>query len=269
MKKTLGAVVDTAIAKRPEVSLERYIPIGSNDVGALLQSAKENLGEGETIGPWDLFKIKIPAGGSILWEIANIDTPEEPETLKSIQGIVVYNVLTRSFWEGEFSGAGTPPDCFSPDAHFGNGDPKDGKGSRANIPCADCPNSVFGSAPRGTGQACRQIRLIFLLLEDSFLPALVGVTPGSLRRFKKFLMDLTMRGRSIGDNVIGLSLEKAQSSAGITYSRIVPSIVGEIPLEHREKIQSYIEMIRPMLGSLGTSGLREMARDFASTETGE
>lgn len=251
------------------MSLDRFLPIASESATALVDAARDNLGAGDLISPWDLQRIRVPAGGGLTWELPNMENPGEPSPEKTLRGIVIYHTLTRSFWKDEFSGAGTPPNCFSPDARFGNGDPHDNAGARMHISCAECPNSQFGTAIKGSGQACRQIRLAFFLREDMLLPSLVGVTPGSLRQFKKFLMDLTSQGKSISNLVLGLNLEQAKSGNGITYSRIAPTVVREIPPDERAKLLAYINEIRPILGAFKSADLAGVSKDFAGAEASE
>jgi hypothetical protein len=45
-----------------------------------------------------------------------------------------------------------------------------------------------------------------------------------------------------------LSLEKAQSSTGIAYSRIAPKSSGPVPEEQREKLAEYVAAIKPIIG---------------------
>ena len=131
------------------VKLEDW-PIRKIEPAALAEMIAENVGaSGLTLS--DLEQVTIPAGGGTMWTIP--DAIAGPTGAAELTGVVLYAQDRRAFWrEGlEDSGGGTPPDCSSPDAITGTGDPGGA--------CGKCHMAEFGSAPDGRGQACKQQKL--------------------------------------------------------------------------------------------------------------
>jgi hypothetical protein len=194
---------------------ERY-PALAGDVSAAIA---ENLG-GEDIGPSDLTRIKVPAGGGQNWTIPGIDGTDE--SLPALEGIIVHVERRRAFWpdptpSGEF------PACVSADWLRGEGEP--------GGECADCPYNQWGSAQKpdggaGRGKACKQMRLVFLLREGQVLPEVVIVSPGSLQPVKNYLLKLAPL--KICDVVTRLELVQTKNKDGIAYSQIKPVRVAQL-----------------------------------------
>lgn len=212
---------------------------------ALTEVLEENLA-GERITPFDLDNVTVPAGGGQRWQMADDDV------LKELTGVVVYQVMGRSFWNTAIDegGGGNPPDCFSPDGVHGYGLPdparpevvSDESGADAFL-CETCPNAQFGSAAKGRGQACKQVRVVYLLRPGEMLPTIVRVPPTSLKAMKRYLMRLGSRGLRYFEAVTSLGLEKATNQDKVDYSRIVPKLIGPVPESAREAVREYHEKI--------------------------
>jgi len=181
-----------------------------------LEIMRANLGR-ELPTPADFTRIRVPAGGGTTWEIPSIDG--DPESVKSIEGIIVYIARRRAYWASA-NLTGDPPQCASNDCITGIGNPGGA--------CDRCPFNQFGSASKGDGimgrgKACKESKLIFLLRANQTLPDIVIVPPGSLRAMKSFQLKIGVPYWSI---VTRLSLEKVQNKDGITYAQIRPSRAG-------------------------------------------
>lgn len=190
--------------------------------------------EGETLTPFELDRLRVPAGGSLAWDVDG--SPE-----KTIEGIILHQRIIRSYWAESFdhSGGGSPPDCSSPDGRIGIGEP--------GGDCAACPMAQFGS--QGYAQACKQIRVLFLARPGEMLPTVIMVPPSSLQATKKYLLSLASKGRPYTAVVTSLALEKAQSKSGITYSRIVPSMARALEPDEAGAVRNLTESLRDVFGA--------------------
>jgi len=181
-----------------------------------MEVMRANLG-GELPTPADFTRIRVPAGGGTTWEIPSIDG--DPESAKSIDGVIVYIARRRAYWAST-NLTGEPPQCASNDCITGIGNPGGA--------CEKCPFNQFGSATKGDGsmgrgKACKESKLIFLLRANQTLPDIVIVPPGSLRVIKSYQLKIGVPYWSI---VTRLSLERVQNKDGIAYAQIKPSRIG-------------------------------------------
>lgn len=218
---------ETALTK-----IESAYPVLFDPSG--LQALDENLG-GETFDTFDLDRVKVPSGGSLVWEMID----EEPS--KTLEGIWIYHRLVRAYWNQSIGdgGGGNPPDCVSRDSLFGIGEP--------GGDCMSCRFAQFGSAEKGTGQACKQMRQVFFLREGTMLPTLLVVPPSSLKSAKQYLFRLANKTASYWSVVTRIKLERTKNKDGIEFGRIVFENLGAVDPEVLERIKAYRSMIEPRL----------------------
>jgi len=216
-----------------EVAESPYLVLknGSN----IVEVVEENLGA-EGVSAYDLDRVKIPAGGATAFEIPTLDGEE---SAKDIEGIIIYWKTARAYWPEKFNGENNPPQCSSVDGEVGQGNP--------GGYCAKCPLAQFGSADNGKGQACKQMRQMFIVRENDILPLVITLPPTSIKPAKQYFMRLASKGIKYAHVVSRISLEKAKSTDGITYSKAVFSLVQQLEPEICEKIDAFTESIRPML----------------------
>lgn len=211
----------------------------------------ENLG-GAAIDVGQLPKVKIPAGGSLIWTIEEIEG-ERGE--KELSGIVVAWHEQRAFWPGDLAGGSEPPDCSSPDAVMGHA-----RMSETGVPllwndnavagvqsCISCPFAQFGSGRNGTGQACKKSRVLYLLQRGEILPTIVSLSPTSIKPISDFFLRLTSRMIPLSHVEIGLTLERVQSAGGINYSKVAPKLVRLLSDEEGAAMDRYATQLRPLL----------------------
>lgn len=195
-----------------------------------------NLGD-EGLSASDLDRIKIPAGGSTVWSIPSIDGDVDT---KELDCIIIHSQTQRSYWEDAFQGAGVPPDCFSPDGATGIGTP--------GGDCADCALNQFGSARNKRGKACSEKRAMFILLKDSWLPAIIRIPVSSLKFARKYLVDLS-KGKTpipVWGVYTRMTLVKDKNADKIEYSSVRFQRIGmvedpETMARYVKKMKGYIE----------------------------
>jgi hypothetical protein len=228
-----STAVATADATPPLPAVLGAYAIAQLDTAEFREVLAENLG-GNGISLTDLDRIKIPAGGGTTWEVPTLDGGE---ATKELVGVIVAHAQQRAFWREEFGGGNAPPDCSSPDARVGHGDP--------GGDCDDCPFSEYKSAKGGSGrgQACRLVRVLYMVLPHSVLPVVVAVPPGSLKEMNRYFMRLLSQGIAFHTALTRLKLKQAKSADGITYSQVMPEFAGRIGPDDQRKLAPLKEML--------------------------
>lgn len=193
-----------------------------------------------TIQPFDLDRVKIPAGGGTTWEVPTLDGVTE---VKEIDGVIIHWRKVRAYWTQGFdeSGGGTPPDCSSEDGMTGVGDPG---GS-----CAECPLSKFGSDANHRAQACKEMRMLFLIREGDRLPLVVSIPPSSLGSVSKYFLRLVSHGIPYFGAITRLTLEKNKNKDGIQFSQASLSLMSELNSDQIIRVKSYADGLRPLFSA--------------------
>ncbi len=211
--------------------------VDHKEITALLRDAAGPQG----ITPEDLDRVSIPTGGAQVW---TVPTLEGEESRKEVVGIVVHHQDVRAYWSKtlEESGGSEAPDCSSPDAITGFGEPGGA--------CAKCPLAQWGTDKRGRGQACKACKVLFLLLPDSMLPITVTLAPTSIAPARKYLLRLASRALKPQAVITRLVLEKAKNQDGIAYSVAALSMVGSAPKELAATAWKYAQEFKDILGKV-------------------
>lgn len=212
------------------------LPVLQTGAQAALHALQENLG-GETLTAGDLDRVKVPSGGGTKWEVPVLG---DTEHRASLDGVIVFQRLTRAYWTNPNPTEGTPPDCSSPDATIGYGTPGDALRAESKG-CAECPMSAFGSAPGDKqGQACKLTREVYLLTTESDpLPVLLNVPPTSLGPVRKFLVDLAKRGQSYYSHRVQLTLDEAVNAGGQKYAKVKIRSLGQLDDQALTAVREY------------------------------
>lgn len=213
----------------------------------------KNLG-GESLGIRDLDTIKVPTGGSKFWTITG---PEGTTEVKEINGIIIHTLLTRAYWKKLFEGDKVPPDCYSPDNYTGIGDPGGF--------CSSCSYNNFGTANegKGKGKACKERRILFLLLEGNLLPTVLSLPSTSLASIRKYLVFLTIKSLLLKYQVVTkITLTQDKSKDGFVYS-VANFEIGK-HIDNYKEIGTYIDNILPMLEGAAIEITKQSAGAVAS-----
>lgn len=225
--------------------------IAEADPRMMAEVMKENVGDGG-ITRFDLDKISVPAGGGQVWTVPTLDGPQP---LKELTGVIVYFADQRAYWDRPFGdGAVEPPKCTSVDAVTGQGDP--------GGDCASCPLAQFGTAIKqggaaGRGQACRLVRVMFMLLPNQVLPYVVPVPPGSYKEVKRYFLRLASQGVVYHSVLTRLKLQKAQSQDGIAYAQILPEFGGRLTAEDMQRIAPLKDMLRGQMMTVDSTNFAD------------
>ena len=142
-------------------------------------------------------RIKIPAGGSTAFEIPDGDS-EEVNMVKEIVGVILLHHPAYAYYKDKYTGGSNPPDCGSFDGVNGTGTPGGA--------CATCPLNQFGSGG-GQSKACKNRRMLYVLMEGELFPMVLSLPTGSLKEFTKYLKRQLSKGRKLNQIVTKISLK--------------------------------------------------------------
>lgn len=232
-------VEETALVPFDNYAIHQFEP------GELAELMKANTG-GE-VGQFDLDRVKIPSGGGTTWTVPDIDG--EIDT-KELIGVMVYWRSGRTYYVESFdtTGGGTPPDCYSDDGEFGvglygvGGEMEVRKSGPAGA-CQTCPMAEWGSEDptdeEKKGQACRQLRVVYLLTHDSVIPKVLVLPPTSLAAHKKFMLGLFGKKTPYWGAVVKITLKKDKSASGISYASAVFERLETLPPEKAKTMREY------------------------------
>lgn len=236
------------MSKNELVVADAFREVLANPAG-VLEAMRENVGN-QPIRAQELARIKIPAGGGKAWELPDGKVATE------FSGVVIYAQDSRAYWkEGldDGAGAGKPPDCASDDAETGHGDPGGA--------CAHCPLAEFGSD--GRGQACKQVRLLFVLLPGELLPVVVSLPPTSLKPARSFMLRLASKGVPYYGVVTKFLLEGTKNPEGIDYSVVKLEVAEKMDTEGVAKFRKVRDAYAPLF-----QATKADAEDFSVKDSG-
>jgi hypothetical protein len=222
---------------------------GSDAMQQILVLFQDNLGEGGSTMLRDLPRAKCGAGGATSFLV---ETSDGEVTEKEIEGIIVARRTARVYWHEQVkAGRRRPPDCFSRDGLIGEGDP--------GGDCSKCAFSQYGSAPRGNGQACRQVKQLLMIRPGEILPSLIVVPPTSLRACHRYFVSLTARNIAYWGVVTRIRLERATSEDGNDYARMLFAAGRQLTDKELLSLAPYHKQMQQLLDPIAID-----ARDYAT-----
>ena len=245
-KETEAAVQEqtTAVATRderpPAIADYALVTGGAKDVA---EAIRANVGD-RPLDEFTLDRIKVPGSGGTVWSVPSLDGDIDA---KEIEGVIVAWKEPRAYWKTSFdeSGGGTPPDCSSNDSFHGVGSP--------GGECMKCPLAAFGSADgkkegeKGRGQACKQVRQLFIIQENSLIPIVITVPPTSLQGARKYFLRLASNGVPYYGVTTKFMLSKDKNTDGIPYARIDMVVGKRLNDAEIDIIRDYGAAFRPAI----------------------
>jgi hypothetical protein len=198
--------------KEVAIPEQAVLPQSIEDVKALIA---DNL---ETVDKPEFPRIKMLHAGALQFELPT-SLEGEKEKVEEIEGVILYIQKVRGRWQEAYSGGNKLPVCSSMDGKHGF-DTTDA--TPAKIPCKSCPFSQFGSDPSGgRGQACKEMRRIYLRIGTDLMPTLITTPPSSIKVVDGFLVKLVSAGMRYSDIRCTLKLEDSSNTDGIHYSKLI------------------------------------------------
>ena len=184
-------------------------------------------------------RAKIPGGGVLQFELPGED-PENPDYVKTLEGVSLFNHCANSYWPaGSEYDDNTPPQCQSVDGKVGYGDP-------GGI-CEACDYNKFGSDPNGGGKACKNMRVLYLLRSGEMMPIQLSLPPTSIRPYTTFVNSaFLLRGRRVCSGLVQIGLRKG-SSNGFTYSVATFKKLRDFEGEELAQVCAYADSFRDQI----------------------
>lgn len=226
-----------------QIQTPRALAALDGNLDAINEAIATNI-SGGGITDFDLPRVKISGGASPRWIVPTL---EGEETLPRIDGVIVFSRDTRVYYKTAFgkSSGKQPPDCTSADGITGKGKP--------GGDCSRCPLAEYGSAEEGAGQACKQVKQIFVLRGDLLLPEVVSLPPTSLKGARQFFLKLTTQGIPYYQAFVAIELEKAQNGQGKTYGKAVLKFLRRLTPEETERAVEFHQMCQQFAGRIPTT----------------
>lgn len=203
-------------------------------------------------------RIKIPIGGGTVFEMPS-DDPDDVETIKELNGVILYQHPLNAYYATKYKGGSNPPDCGSFDGVTGHGNP--------GGLCKNCPYNEFGSGENGA-KACKNRRRIYLLREGDVFPMMLSLPTGSLKGFTRYLMRILPKYKSSNAVVTRFTLKKATSGTGVNYSQAQFAVARVLSAEEHDLIAAMTEQIKAMSVHVGYDA-EETIPSNVDPETGE
>ena len=202
-------------------------------------------------------RVKIPAGGSLQFEIPS-DDPENPDYTKYIEGVILYNHDTCAYWpEGSEYDDTVTPLCSSVDG-------KTGYGAPGGV-CATCALNQYGSVEKGKGKACKNMRNLYILRSGEYMPMLLSLPPTSLRPYSDFVSTIfAARRRPIYAGVVQIGLKRVDNGSN-TYSVATFRLLSRFEGEKLLQIKQYADGFREQIKSMNQQ--RAMEAELGNGET--
>lgn len=211
-----------------------------------------------------LDKIKIPAGGMTAFEVPDPENDGDTTLAKSITGVILHQHPINAYYATEYKGGNNPPDCGSFDGVVGSGNP-------GGI-CAKCPYNKFGSAAGDSkGKACKNRRMMYILMEGDMFPYRLSLPTGSLSEYGKYAKSLLSKRRFPSQVVTSISLQKASSSTDIGYSQAKFQYVRDLTDAEKTALAGVTEWVKSYDSGLTMESLADDDEipEFVDAETGE
>lgn len=180
-----------------------------------------------------LERIRVPSGGITAFEVPAGDG-ESKEYQKEIECVILLSHPSNTFYMKPYDGSKNPPDCGSQNGTLGIGKPG---GS-----CKDCPYNQFGSG-KGKAKACKNRRMMYLLVENELFPMMLILPPGSLKSYAKYVQSLLTKGKRLHEVVTRISLKTVTSAESGDFSQVVFKKVRELEKTEQENIEKMIRFV--------------------------
>jgi hypothetical protein len=196
-------------------------------------------------------RVKIPSGGNLHFEVPT-DDPENPDSVRTIEGVILHNHATCAYWpEGSEYDEDATPLCSSVDGKLGVGEP--------GGDCVTCALNKFDSDSNGRGKACKNMRILYLLRDSEFMPIQVTLPPTSIRPFSDFCnAAFAARRRGTCGSIVSIGLKKANNGKD-DYSVATFRKVADFTGEQLAQAKAYSEGFKAQIKAINRQRVSEAA----------
>ena len=222
------------------------VPVDDADLAAMFGDPMDNL---EGTSP-KLPKIKIASQGGV-FEIEG-----QEDSTKTITGVILESHRMNSYYREAFSGGNAMPDCWSADGVRPGGEFREAE------TCAACPMNQFGSALKGGGKACKNGRMVHILIGDDPIPYRMILPPTSIKAWDKYMLMLAGKKRPHASVVTTLTMTKQTNRDGISFYSVeftLSDLVND--MARLKELSHAVKQIKETIASMSHA---EVVQDVAS-----
>lgn len=216
-------------------------------------------------------QIKVPSAGGIAYEVQGEDEGDA-DPMKEVEGVILFTHRLNGYWPNTFGTSSNPedkvPTCSSMDSKTGFN-----PGTGEVTSCESCPLNQYGTGgvdEKGNqkkGKACKNMRRIYLMMDGDPNFYLLSVPPTSIKDVNKQLAKILASGTPYTSMIVGFTLEKAQNSNGVAYSKVVVKKKGLLPpaaaaqvLQLRNQIKAQYQSMTLTLDEYVTTPAQEAGK---------
>jgi hypothetical protein len=111
--------------------------------------------------------------------------------------------------------------------------------------CQDCKMNAYGTAKVGRGKRCKNMKRVWVLPEDSFVPLLWSIPPTSIQMFGQFITKIMARGLRASRVVV---LFKTRTETAGENKISIPELESAGVIDTKdEKLVLFLETLRGIL----------------------
>jgi len=174
--------------------------------------------------------------------------------MKEVEGVILFTHRLNGYWPNAFGTSSNPEDkvplCSSMDSKTGF-NPTTGEVTS----CENCPLNQYGTGvdDKGNpkkGKACKNMRRIYLMMDGDPNFYLLTVPPTSIKDVNKQLAKILASGTPYTSMIVGFTLEKAQNSNGVAYSKVVVKKKGLLPPDAAAQVLKLRNQIKAQYQSM-------------------
>ena len=206
----------------------------------MLTALREELGEDAQ--PSFAFA-KMPSQGMTSWQIKVDEDDDDPEIVKSIEGVILLAQRNNAYWPDSIDNGGDrQPVCRSSDGLRG----VDSEG--CVHACAGCPQNKFGSDGK-RGKACKNSVKLYILRDGLPLPMILHISSTGINPYNKYVENLLLpkkRGqvpmRPV-QVVTRIGLKTEQNADGIKYSKPTFEAIGKLDDTTRDAVRCIADQL--------------------------
>jgi len=203
--------------------------------GELKAAMDVMLATGETMTPQDLIRVKTPSAGGLNWEVPGVAGPELTE---DITGVLVNWQRVGLLWPSDEMTEGVQPVLRTWDlqtAEQVGAIPDDMidelekcRIGERTFDWTRLSYNQWDSGKNGIGKRTKESRMIYILRQEDAMPMLITAGPGSLKTVVPWFKRLPQMKVPYYQCIVELKLQAIKSKGDITYSQIVPKVVGTL-----------------------------------------
>jgi hypothetical protein len=166
----------TELVKREESALVKVSGV-SAELQEKIEEAKEALETFENL--------KLPA---IKFIDGKFQFAEGEEPIEAFECVLIYTKASNIYFKKSYRpGQVELPACYSADGRKPVDPAPNGDKPQAPA-CKDCAQNKFGSSATGDGKACRNVRPVYVLVDNAIMPRILRIPPTSLRMIEQYAL---------------------------------------------------------------------------------